>query len=172
MTEHRGTRGNGRGKRWIGVTAALTLGVVMSACAADRPDALVTFGAAVPQGVAPAGGSTVNGVEDEFHIFTDVDSVHAGPVTFTMKNVGTVTHEMLVVRTDLAPGAIPVDAGTDKFNEDLHGAWDVNENEISEYDAGATGSVTVTLAPGHYQLVCNVPGHYRKGMAIPFTVVA
>jgi uncharacterized cupredoxin-like copper-binding protein len=24
--------------------------------------------------------------------------------------------------------------------------------------------VTVTLAPGHYELVCNLPGHYTAGM--------
>jgi len=29
---------------------------------------------------------------------------------------------------------------------------------------GASGWVTVTLAPGHYELVCNLPRHYAAGM--------
>ena len=36
---------------------------------------------------------------------------------------------------------------------------------------GLTKTVTVKLTPGHYQLVCNIPGHYKKGMAIPFEVI-
>ena len=31
--------------------------------------------------------------------------------------------------------------------------------------------VKVDLAPGSYILLCNVPGHYAAGMAVPFTVV-
>ena len=30
--------------------------------------------------------------------------------------------------------------------------------------AGASGWMTVTLAPGHYELVCNLPRHYAAGM--------
>jgi uncharacterized cupredoxin-like copper-binding protein len=29
---------------------------------------------------------------------------------------------------------------------------------------GASGWVTVTLPPGHYEVVCNLPGHYGAGM--------
>ena len=29
---------------------------------------------------------------------------------------------------------------------------------------GATGWTTVTLAPGRYELICNIAGHYRAGM--------
>ena len=29
---------------------------------------------------------------------------------------------------------------------------------------GATGWTTITLAPGRYELICNVAGHHRAGM--------
>lgn len=29
---------------------------------------------------------------------------------------------------------------------------------------GASGWVTLTLPPGRYELVCNLPGHYAAGM--------
>jgi uncharacterized cupredoxin-like copper-binding protein len=32
------------------------------------------------------------------------------------------------------------------------------------------GWVTVTLAPGRYELVCNLPGHYVSGMYGELTV--
>ncbi len=31
--------------------------------------------------------------------------------------------------------------------------------------AGASGWLTLTLRPGRYELLCNLPGHYRAGMS-------
>ncbi len=35
---------------------------------------------------------------------------------------------------------------------------------------GASSGVTLTLAPGRYELVCNLPGHYAAGMYAQVTV--
>jgi uncharacterized cupredoxin-like copper-binding protein len=35
---------------------------------------------------------------------------------------------------------------------------------------GASGWVTVTLEPGRYELICNLPGHYAAGMYTQLTV--
>jgi len=35
---------------------------------------------------------------------------------------------------------------------------------------GALGWVTVTLRPGRYEIVCNLPGHYAAGMYAQITV--
>jgi uncharacterized cupredoxin-like copper-binding protein len=35
---------------------------------------------------------------------------------------------------------------------------------------GASGWLTITLAPGQYELVCNLPGHYTAGMHTQLTV--
>ena len=36
-------------------------------------------------------------------------------------------------------------------------------------DAGRTKTLTLTLKPGHYALICNLPGHYRAGQFADFT---
>jgi uncharacterized cupredoxin-like copper-binding protein len=45
-----------------------------------------------------------------------------------------------------------------------------DKGEVSELNPGQSGSLTVTLAPGKYVLVCNVPGHYGAGMWAEFDV--
>lgn len=140
-------------------------GASPSGGSAERSDVLAGL---APHGAEPSGGSAVNGVLDEWRVRADLDIVHSGPVTFTFSNTGTIIHEMLVTRTDILSGEIPIDPATTKFNEDDAASKVVGE--ISEFGAGQTGSVTIDLAPGNYQLVCNVPGHYTKGMSMRFTV--
>ena len=42
--------------------------------------------------------------------------------------------------------------------------------ETQELQPNASKSIQLTLAPGNYLLVCNVPGHYAAGMVLAFTV--
>ena len=35
---------------------------------------------------------------------------------------------------------------------------------------GTSGWVSITLEPGRYELVCNLPGHYAAGMYTQLTV--
>jgi hypothetical protein len=153
-------------RRTTALVGALGLvGLVLTGCGADPNDVLAGL---APHGVAPPGGVAVNGLLDEWRVRADADTVRAGQVTFTFENVGTVVHEMLVTRTDIALGKIPVDSAVKKFNEDDPSSQVVGE--ISEFDPGKTASVTLDLTPGSYQLVCNVPGHYTDGMSMEFTV--
>ncbi|MEO7371140.1 MAG: hypothetical protein ABIZ69_09765 [Ilumatobacteraceae bacterium] len=121
-----------------------------------------------PSGTPPPGGVAVNTTEREWKITADIQKVHAGPVKFTTVNLGTTEHELVIIRTDYPDGEIPL-AGS-KFNEDAPGVS--SPGEISEYAPGAVQSTIISLAPGHYQLVCNLPTHYNHGKHIPFEVVA
>ena len=112
------------------------------------------------------GPSSVTGEIKEWEVIVDQDSVPAGEVTFTITNNGTIGHEFLVVKTDLADGEIPVEG--DHFSEDLESITVIDE--IGEYTVGLTEELTVTLEPGNYQLVCNLPAHYQAGMHTGFTV--
>ena len=87
---------------------------------------------------------------------------------FTAANLGTIQHEFVIISTDYPDGAIPLDG--DKFAEDAPGVS--SPGEISEFEPGKIEETIVALAPGHYQLVCNVPTHYHHGMHIPFEVLA
>lgn len=97
----------------------------------------------------------------------DRTSVAAGRVTFHVWNMGGATHELVV---------LPLRAG--RAGERSVGADDRVSEAGSLGEAsrscgagagdgiapGTAGWVTLELAPGRYELVCNLAGHYRAGM--------
>ena len=154
------------------IVTVLAVTPVLAGCAPDPNDALGSSGRVT----AASGGdesdvpeNLISGDVRQWAIHLTAETAKAGKVTFTMTNYGTITHEMLVVKTDVAPGKITVGADG-KFNED-DPAWTVVD-EISEFDAGSTESKTFDLEAGKYQIVCNIPNHYNNGMFLPFEVVA
>jgi uncharacterized cupredoxin-like copper-binding protein len=74
-----------------------------------------------------------------------------------------------VVRSDLTSTALlaNVDATTKRIDEALLDVID----EQPEYEPGVPGTVTVTLTPGHYVVMCNIEGHYKAGMYADFDVL-
>jgi uncharacterized cupredoxin-like copper-binding protein len=136
------------------VSVALVAG--LASCGSDSNDS------------SGATSNAITGNMKEWTIKTDATTAKAGEVTFTVTNDGTIEHEFLVVKTDIADGKIPVDG--DRFSETSDGVKLIDE--IEGMTKGATETLTVTLAAGNYQLVCNVPGHYTAGMHTAFTVVA
>jgi uncharacterized cupredoxin-like copper-binding protein len=95
-------------------------------------------------------------------------AVSAGAVTLVARNVGWRTHELVV---------LPL-AGHSSAGERVSGrdgkvveAGSLGEASSScaagpgdGISAGAVGWVTLTLAPGRYELVCNLKNHYANGM--------
>ena len=92
----------------------------------------------------------------------------AGQANFSITNIGTIQHELLVFKSDLAPSAYPVDTkGT--IIEDGPGITLVSRGD--KVDPGATQARTVDLTlPGTYLFVCNIPGHFKAGMFRVVTV--
>jgi len=80
------------------------------------------------------------------------------------QNTGTVTHDIKLVRTDLAPDALPKSgADVDESKLDiLAKKTDMKRRDRVELD--------VKLQPGSYVLFCNVSGHYQLGMHTGFKV--
>ncbi|HEC10114.1 MAG TPA: hypothetical protein ENI86_11210 [Acidimicrobiales bacterium] len=117
---------------------------------------------------ASGGGTKVDVELKEWSVTPTPDSASAGTVDFTARNTGTIEHEMVIVRTDLAPDALPtidsgnrVDENSDEFEV---------IGEIAEFEAGSTESAGFDLEPGNYVLFCNIEGHYKAGMNTGFTV--
>ena len=98
----------------------------------------------------------------EFAVLPSQRSVKSGQVTFSVTNAGTEDHEFVIIRTPDQPGALPVD-GT-QASEAGH------VDEIEGIHPGTDGSLSVDLPPGHYVLLCNLPGHYGAGMYAGLTV--
>jgi uncharacterized cupredoxin-like copper-binding protein len=86
----------------------------------------------------------------------------AGDVTFTVKNTGTIKHEMVVLKTDTAYDQLPVTGGRVSEKDSV--------GEVGDVQPGKSGSVTLKLEAGNYVLVCNIKDHYSMGMRAPFTV--
>ena len=109
-----------------------------------------------------AEASTVTVVMTDRQFRPSVRTVPAGKVTFVVRNAGTMVHEFLVLKTDKAAGALPMKG--QRASE--AGA----KGEIGEFAAGRTKRLTLTLAPGKYVLLCNLPGHYKRGQFVSFVV--
>ncbi len=119
-----------------------------------------------PAATAPtAAGGTINVTDTDTTITVDKASIKAGAVTFVLKNAGTVTHELVVVKTDVAQ---------DKMAANSEEAGKVSEDgslgESGDVEKGISKSFTLDLTPGNYVLMCNEVGHYGMGMHIAFIV--
>ena len=115
----------------------------------------------------PTGGFHVDVTLEEWSLTPGQTSVPAGSVTFAAANEGSIHHELVVLKTDLAAGALPLSGST--VDEEAAGTV---IDEIPEFAAGTTQTLTADLTPGAYVLFCNVSGHYQQGVRSAFTVSA
>lgn len=115
--------------------------------------------AAAESGTAAA-DSTVHVGLIEFTVIPDVTSVDAGTIEFdATNNSTTMVHELAVLRVK--------DDGTFE-----------TMGEVEDLAPGASGTVTLNLAAGKYQLAClivrgeagSTTDHYQQGMHTDFTV--
>ena len=100
-------------------------------------------------------------------IKADRQSVKAGPVTFMVSNDSkNLVHEMIVVSVADPNTPLPYDLKDDRVMEskikDL--------GEASDLPPGTKKTLTLTLKPGNYILMCNQPAHYKTGMKANLTV--
>lgn len=139
-------------RRVIAVMAALgTVALVSAACSSSDP-------------TGTAGDGTIVTTEKDFEINLEESSTPAGSVTFAITNEGPSTHELVVLRTDLADDALPVDGSTvSEEGIDL-------VDEAEDIASGADISLTVDLTAGSYVVLCNIEGHYASGMHASLTV--
>jgi uncharacterized cupredoxin-like copper-binding protein len=99
---------------------------------------------------------------------TDHATVPHGTVSFLVTNNGSIDHEMVVLPLAGSQAAGARTAGGDAKIDEAGSFGEASTTGGPGAGDGiapvASGWVTVTLAPGHYELVCNLPGHYTAGM--------
>jgi uncharacterized cupredoxin-like copper-binding protein len=136
------------------------LAVVAAACSSGKGASSATPSAST---VAESEHESAVSVQlKEFSITPQISSAPTSEVTFDATNHGKVAHELVVIKTDKAQGALPVAKGKADETGDLGEAEDVNP--------GSSKAVTLLLKPGHYVLICNLAGHYQAGMHAAFTI--
>ncbi|MFL5688101.1 MAG: hypothetical protein ACJ77I_03850 [Chloroflexota bacterium] len=180
--------------RLRGAASLVTLILLAAACqsgntsptTAPAASAVATSGtaasvaaSATPPSPAPSGTTSVSVALQEFAIVPSVANVPAGTVKFVAKNSGPDdVHEMVVLRTDLDPAALPVDKDG-KADEEGDGITSIGET--GDVAVGETKEASFDLAPGKYVLICNIvqtepdgsiEAHYKVGMRTAFTVTA
>lgn len=121
---------------------------------------------AVPPGNATA-DTWVTSNLTEFAISAAPSTAPDGTVTFQVFNAGALPHNFIVVDTDLPADSLPLTP------DQLF----VDENQLVipgrtvEFFPGGSQTLSVSLTPGNYVLICNNDAsHYTAGMYLPFYV--
>ena len=100
-----------------------------------------------PAAAGAAGSTTVTATETEFHIALSAKTFSPGTYKFVAVDKGQLQHNLVIN----GPG--------------------VNQVKTAGLlSPGQSGSVTVTLAKGTYDIFCGVPGHQAQGMDVHITV--
>ena len=169
---------------WLAAPALLAL--ALAGCAAPTASGgSGDGGVAVAPPAAAAAGSQVDivvsgtkGLAGPMTVVSFQSAVKAGNVTFKVVNVGTIEHELVVLKTATAYDKLPIDnagdppapvaSGGDKVSEDTN----VGETGDPNLKYGDTRIFIIkNMKPGKYALVCNIAQHYGLGMSAPLTVV-
>jgi len=116
--------------------------------------------------VGPVGASgtktTVAVRLKEFKVLPSALTAKRGAVAFAVKNVGKIDHELVVLKTNVAPSKLPIKKGKAVETGRV--------GRVGPIKRGASRTLTLTLTAGKYVLLCNLPGHYVAGQRIGFRV--
>jgi uncharacterized cupredoxin-like copper-binding protein len=163
--------------------AALAI-VVVAGCSSDSKTTSSTSSSSSSSSSSAGGGLTVasssggpgvavtvsdtKGTDGPMTLVASPDNAKSGDVTFTVKNTGTIDHEVVVLKTDTPFDQLKVgESEADKVDE----STSVGETGDPALKPGETRSFTLTgLAAGNYVLVCNIAKHYGLGMRLAFKV--
>jgi uncharacterized cupredoxin-like copper-binding protein len=157
-----GAVGNGRGFRSrTSCTAPNLPGTVVHVTLTDMGGPMMGGGNGMMSGGA-------------MRLTADQATIVQGTVSFLATNIGSITHELVVLPLpDSQIAGTRATGGGAQVDE----AASLGEASSSCGEGGGEGIVpgssswvTLTLAPGRYELVCNLPGHYAAGMHTQLTV--
>ena len=127
-------------------------------------------GAVVNVELANMGGPMMMGgaVGGTMRVLTSRQQVPAGTVSLRVANVGSLVHELVVLPLASGQQAGQRPGGADGKVDESGGVGESSRTcgagAGDGINPGAIGWVTLTLPPGKYELVCNLPGHYAAGM--------
>jgi uncharacterized cupredoxin-like copper-binding protein len=104
----------------------------------------------------------------DFEIELSETNLDGGELSFMATNEGPSVHEFEVfsVPDGVDAERLPVsDSVADTEGEGLEVI-----DEVEDIAPATTASLLLSLEPGTYAVICNLPGHYEQGMHAAFTV--
>jgi len=151
------------------VSVAPTIITVMSLLLACAVATIVALETRPSGGLAvPAGSHVVHVDERDFGINIPEVTLPRGHYVFVDTNHGPSPHELVMWKTNLPSNHLPLRANR-RVNEESPTLVSTLDSG-SSLDPGETRLLTTTLEPGHYVIVCNLPGHFAAGMHVDITV--
>lgn len=136
-----------------------TGGTVFSGCGDDSNDSASTTTPTTQQ----SGGSALEIRMDDYSFAPKDATATTGRVKITAPNDGKVVHELVLLKTNRDPGSFEVSGG-EVDEKALEESGAEIPGEIADVPPGKSKSMTVDLTPGKYAMICNLPGHYQRGM--------
>jgi uncharacterized cupredoxin-like copper-binding protein len=156
--------------RVAAAAALIAAAFALPACGGSDEEDTAKDPATKPSTPAPANEkprSTIKVVEAEYSLKDTPakGTTQGGKITFDVENAGAIPHEFVVIKTNKKADALLKGDEADETG---------NVGEIGNIDPGRSKKLKLKVAPGHYALICNLPGHYmpsgKPGMLADFTV--
>jgi uncharacterized cupredoxin-like copper-binding protein len=135
-----------------------TGGIVFPGCGGDDGN-----DSAKPTTTQQSGGSAPVIRMDDYSFSPKDATATAGRVKITAPNDGKVVHELVLLKTNRDPGSFEVSGG-EVDEKALEESGAKIPGEIADVPPGKSKTMTVDLTPGNYVMICNLPGHYQRGM--------
>jgi uncharacterized cupredoxin-like copper-binding protein len=143
--------------------------LVIANCGPTNPP-----GTVVNVTLADRGGTMMGGANPMMvSVNASPNTAGSGTVTFVATNVGALNHELLVLPAPadgIGTRTVGSDGKIDESSSLGEASTSCGEGAGQGITPGATSWITLQLAPGNYELLCDEPWHYANGMFTLFTV--
>ncbi len=142
---------------------------VLASCGPRHPAGQVVNVTLSDRGGVMMGGNNLMMVS----LVASPNVVAGGTITFVATNFGAMNHEFLVLPAPadgVGTRASGVDGKIDESSSLGEASTSCGAGAGQGISPGTTSWVTVKLAAGHYELLCDEPWHYANGMFAAFTV--
>ncbi len=143
--------------------------LTLASCAPRNPEGAVVKVNLTDRGGMMMGGGNLMMVS----VTASPNSVPSGAVTFIATNTGALNHELLVLPASadgMGTRAVGSDGKIDEAGSLGEASTSCGRGAGKGISPGATSWVTVHLAPGNYELLCDEPWHYANGMFTTLSV--
>jgi len=141
----------------------------ISSCGPNRPQGTIVHDTLSDRGGGMMGAGNLMMVG----LGASPDSVPSGVVTFIATNVGALNHEFLILpapRDGVGTRAVGTDGKIDESSSLAEASTSCGRGPGEGISPGTSSWVTLHLAPGQYELLCDIAWHYANGMFAPFSV--
>ena len=110
----------------------------------------------------------MGGQSGMMRLLTRPATLHAGTVSFLVRNTGSRTHELVVLPlpagTPVGGRLVSADGRVDETGSLGEASRTCGAGAAAGIKKGTTGWATLHLVAGRYELLCNLKNHYASGM--------